>query len=311
LFFSTKSIKNLTLLENKAELEIRNCRQILERNGYNSTGPQKGNYCYETTIISDSDKIKLLVYYGKKGLKKVLQGNRDSELYKRISQILFNELPFEDEPFNEPKEYIGTDESGKGDFFGPLVIAGVFVDENKKKKLNELVVRDSKLIPQGSIKYLAKKIKAISDTGAFDIVIINPLRYNELYEKFGNLNKLLAWGHAKVLENILGSKTAESAISDKFGDEKLITDALQEKGKKLELYQFHKAEKYTAVAAASILARDRFNDWFKKKEEEFKIKIPKGASGQVTEAAKEIKEKYGLEFLRQLSKTHFKTSRQI
>ncbi len=284
---------------------------ILERNGYKSTQPQKGNYCFEISLIQDREKIKLLVYYGKKGIKKVLQGNRDSKLYKQIYELIFDELPFEEETFIEPEEYIGTDESGKGDYFGPLVIAGVFIDENKKKKLDELGVRDSKLIPHNAINKLSISIRRISEIDSYNIVIINPSKYNELYEKFGNLNKLLAWGHAKVLENILAKKDVLIAISDKFGDEKLITNALQEKGKKLELYQFHKAEKYTAVAAASILARDRFNDWFEKKKEELKIELPKGASEKVAETARQIKEKYGEEFLQQLTKTHFKTSRQL
>lgn len=301
----------MTQLEKQAESEIKNCSIILERNGYKLNQPQKGNFCYTNTITKKNEEIKLLIYYGKKGIKKVLQGNRDSELYKNVNQLLFNELPFREVSFSEPKEYIGTDESGKGDFFGPLVIAGVFVDEVKKKKLNELGVKDSKLILHNQIKYLATRIKSISGIDSYSIVIINPPKYNELYEKFGNLNKLLAWGHAKVLENILSKKDAVKAISDKFGDEKLITNALQEKGRKLELYQFHKAEKYTAVAAASILARDRFNDWFEKKKEELKIELPKGASEKVTETARQIKEKYSEEFLQQLTKTHFKTSRQL
>ncbi len=295
-------------IEKKAETEILRYLETLKANGYQGSQPQKGNYCLETSVNGNSGKVKLLVYYGKKGLKTVLQGNRDSETYADISRLLFDELPFEKEDFAEPAKYIGTDESGKGDFFGPLVIAGVYVDENTKVMLERIGVRDSKQIAHSSIKKLADKIKKICGQDSFNVVVINPPRYNELYEKFGNLNLLLAWGHARVLENILTKKEASAAVSDKFGDERLILNSLQEKGKKLELYQFHKAEKYTAVAAASILARDRFNDWFEKKKTELNLDLPKGASAKVTETAKQIKSKYGNKYIAQIAKIHFKIS---
>lgn len=301
----------MTDLEKKAENEIRNYLQILKDSGYETTDPQKGSYCFETVISRNSEKIKLLVYYGKKGLKSVLQGNQDSGFYSEIKQLLFNELPLQKQDFHEPEQYIGTDESGKGDFFGPLVIAGVFVDAGRKKELDRIGVKDSKLVAHSSIKKLSDNIKRVSGRDCFNIVVINPPRYNELYEKFGNLNKLLAWGHAKVLENILAEKNASVAISDKFGDEKLIINALQEKGKHLDLSQFHKAEKYTAVAAASIIARDRFNDWFEARKKELKTELPKGAGGKVTETAKLLKSEYGIEFLQQLTKSHFKISRNL
>ena len=301
----------MTDIEKKAELEIIKYLEILKANGYQVSRPQKGNYCLESAIDANSGKLKLQVYYGKKGLKTVLQGNRDSQIYSEVKKLLFNELPFEKEDFAEPSKYIGTDESGKGDFFGPLVIAGVFVDEKTKLKLDGIGVRDSKQIAHTSIKKLADSIKKIAGQDSFNVVVINPPRYNELYEKFGNLNRMLAWGHARVLENILTKKETAAAISDKFGDERLILDSLQEKGKNLELYQFPKAEKYTAVAAASILARDRFNDWFDMKKRELNIVLPKGASGKVTESAKLILEEYGSDKLDDLIKKHFKTYRLL
>ncbi len=298
-------------IEKKAESEILKHLDIIRANGYQASQPQKGNYCLETSVQGNSGKVKLQVYYGKKGLKTVLQGDRDSKTYSEINKLISNELSFEKDDFVEPHQYIGTDESGKGDFFGPLVIAGVFVDKETKKKLEGIGVKDSKQIAHASIKKLADNIKIISGQNSFNVVVINPPRYNELYEKFGNLNRLLAWGHARVLENILTNREATAAVSDKFGDERLILNSLQEKGKKLELHQFHKAEKYTAVAAASILARDRFNDWFVMKQKELNIDLPKGASGKVTEIARKINSEFGNDFLSQLIKTHFKTYRTL
>jgi ribonuclease HIII len=122
---------------------------------------------------------------------------------------------------------------------------------------------------------------------------------------------LLAWGHAKVIENILGKVNATVAISDKFGNESLIKNSLQEKGSNITLRQHTKAERYTAVAAASILARDKFAEWFLQQEKKFKLYLPKGSSKIVEESAKEIKKKYGDEFLEKLVKLHFKTSKKI
>src|SRR5213079_3301262 len=96
--------------------------------------------------------------------------------------------------------------SGKGDFFGPLVIAGVFVDRKIARQLLDLGVRDSKRIGSDArIRALAKAI--------------GPARYNELYKKFGNLNSLLGWGHARVIENLLSRKPdCPRSLSDKFAD---------------------------------------------------------------------------------------------
>ena len=96
--------------------------------------------------------------------------------------------------------HIGTDESGKGDFFGPLVIAGVMVNKENAKLFKELNIRDSKTITDKRILEMAEQIKKHAE---YSVVAIGNAKYNELYKKFANLNKLLAWGHAKVIENIL------------------------------------------------------------------------------------------------------------
>ncbi|MCD7879450.1 MAG: DUF3378 domain-containing protein, partial [Candidatus Gastranaerophilales bacterium] len=99
----------------------------------------------------------------------------------------------------EDKVYIGTDESGKGDFFGALVIAGVQVNETNSQKFINAGIKDSKKLDDKKILQLANLIKANS---VHSVVVITPQKYNELYYKFNNLNKLLAWGHARAIENI-------------------------------------------------------------------------------------------------------------
>ncbi|TES52134.1 ribonuclease HIII [Halalkalibacterium halodurans] len=153
------------------------------------------------------------------------------------------------------EEIIGTDESGKGDYFGPLVVAGVFVNSETYRKLKNMGVMDSKKLGDDQIKFLAGEIKKICP---YSLVVIGNEKYNELYERIENLNKLLAWGHARTIENILQTVSCNFALSDKFGDEKFIKKALLEKGKEITLFQRTKAESNIAVAAASILARDEF-----------------------------------------------------
>src|SRR5688572_6484780 len=141
-------------------------------------------------------------------------------------------------------ERIGIDESGKGDYFGPLVIAAVFVDATTQEELTLMAVRDSKKISDGRILELAPDIKTICP---HSVIAIGPQKYNELYGKIRNLNRLLAWGHAKALETLLERVSCERAISDQFGDERLILNALQEKGRRIVLEQRTKAESDLAV----------------------------------------------------------------
>ena len=209
------------------------------------------------------------------------------------------------------KNWIGTDESGKGDYFGPLVIAGVFCNLTLESKLISLNVRDSKKITDSVIYDLAEQIKKICP---FDIVLIGPEKYNQLYEKMRNLNKLLAWGHARVIENLLDqpdSAGIDYVIPDKFGDEKFIEKALMEKGEKIKLEQKIKAEEDVAVAAASILARAEFVKRLEKLSFEFGLSLPKGSSEKVDLVAKKIVEKYGEEVLKKIAKLHFKNTSRV
>jgi ribonuclease HIII len=206
-------------------------------------------------------------------------------------------------------ERIGIDESGKGDYFGPLVIAAVFVDARTQGELKLMEVRDSKKISDGRVLELAPDIRSICP---HSIIAIGPKKYNELYIKIKNLNRLLAWGHAKALENLLErGVTCERAISDQFGDERLILKALQEKGRRIVLEQRTKAESDLAVAAASVLARAEFLVRLKRLSDEVGTTLPKGASPAVELTAKMIIKKHGRERLDSVAKLHFKTTQAV
>ena len=201
----------------------------------------------------------------------------------------------------------GIDESGKGDFFGPLVVAGVYTDEEIGAKLAAAGVCDSKLIKSDKkITEIAQKIRAIAP-GKFAVVTVGPEAYNRLYKNFGNLNRLLAWGHAKVIEELLERvPECPRMLSDKFGNESLIRNALQTRGRMIKLEQETKAESDVAVAAASILARDGFIRIMAKLSESCGVDLPRGAGNNVQAMANEIAAR-DPELLQKISKTHFRT----
>lgn len=205
--------------------------------------------------------------------------------------------------------HIGVDESGKGDFFGPLCVAGVRVDDKLEQLFLNAGIRDSKKISDKKILELEKIIKA---NAVHSVVVIQNPKYNELYGKIKNLNKLLAWGHARVIENICENNSCDYAISDQFGDESLIRNALMKNGRNIELRQMTKAESAdVAVAAASVLARATYVRKMKEMEAEYGITFPKGCAQQVKDAAKIFIEKYGRDKLSNVCKTHFKTYKEV
>ena len=212
------------------------------------------------------------------------------------------------DPSQESGNRIGIDESGKGDYFGPLVIAAAFVNPTTERELALMQVRDSKQISDARILELASDIRAICP---HSLVQIGPERYNQLYAKIKNLNRLLAWGHARALENLLEKVECELAIADQFGDERFIQKALLEKGKRVRLVQRPKAETDRAVAAASILARAEFLTRLARLSKLVGTTLPKGASPAVELAGRMIVRKHGKERLETVAKMHFKTTKVI
>lgn len=208
--------------------------------------------------------------------------------------------------------HMGIDESGKGDFFGPLVIAAAYVDEVIAKDLKAINVRDSKTITTDkAMQDLARKIRArLGDR--FVVVSIGPAAYNRLYTTMGSINRILAWGHAKAIENLLEKvPDCPRALSDQFGPEQQIQRALQQKGRKIKLEQRHKAESDVAVAAASILARSGFLTAMNKLGEQAGLTLPKGASAKVKAVAEELVKTKGGAILLETAKCHFKTTDDV
>jgi ribonuclease HIII len=212
---------------------------------------------------------------------------------------------------------LGVDESGKGDFFGPLCVAGVYVNEAVVTAWKDAGIRDSKNI--GSDKRIGDLADLIRETpGCVSAVVpIGNEAYNRLHAKMRTVNAILAWGHARVIENLMAQRPRMNpppvrAVSDQFASSKdMVAKALMPLGREIELVQKHRAEEDLAVAAASILARDEFVTRLGRLEKEFKVALPKGASGAVEAAAKEFIEHQGAENLGKVAKLHFRTAFRV
>lgn len=283
-------------------------RDLLEERGWHF---ESKPYCL---YAATKPGINIAVY--EKGPKIVVQGKETSDFvsYLLEPEILGTaELGYEEILAPEMFEpHIGVDESGKGDFFGPLVIAGTYVDANSARALRAAGVMDSKRI--GSDARIEALAKIIRETPGIKhaVIIIAPKRYNELYQTFGNLNRLLAWGHAKVIETLLERvPNCPRALSDQFANPAVLQKALQERGRQIELVQRTKAESDPAVAAASILAREGFVRWLKSAGDRWGLELGKGVSTQVKASATQFVARHGRDHLSEVAKLHFRTTTEI
>jgi ribonuclease HIII len=169
-------------------------------------------------------------------------------------------------------------------------------------------VNDSKRISDNRSRELSKQIR---DGYIHSIVAIGPERYNELYLQLRNLNRILAWAHSRVIENILEEVPCTLAVTDQFGDQRFVINALMEKGRNIELEQRPKAEADMAVAAASILARSEFLRRLYYLSKAYKVELPKGSSPRSEEAGAELVRLYGSDVLNKVAKRHFKLTKRI
>lgn len=268
-------------------------------------------YCL---YAASKSKVNVLVY--EKGPKVLVQGKGTEDFITNLLEPeVLGEAKLGYEEVHHPEMFqphIGVDESGKGDFFGPLVIAGVYVDAEVVRRLRDIGAVDSKRIGSDErIFKLAAEIRATRGL-VWEVISIHPERYNELYAKFGNLNRLLAWGHAKIIENLLERVPGcPRAISDQFANPAVLQRALQERGRGIELVQRTKAESDPAVAAASILAREGFLSWLKSQSVRYGVEIPKGVSTKVKQTAADLVSQHGNGILRLLTKSHFRTTSEL
>lgn len=283
-------------------------RQLLDEAGYDfETKPH---------ALYSARKGKLNVTVYQKGPKVLVQG-KDTEDFVRftLEPAVLGEARLGYEEVLEPEHFephFGIDESGKGDFFGPLVIAGVYTDARIARQLIDAGVTDSKRI--GSAAKIRKLAAVIRETPGClcEVVSIGPERYNEMHASFGNLNRLLAWGHARVIEKLHSARPdCPRALSDQFARAEVLEKALKQKGLSIHLDQRTKGESDPAVAAASILARERFVDWMDKTSSACGVTLPLGASDAVIQAGRDLVSRHGRDALGRAAKLHFRTTAAV
>ncbi len=281
-------------------------REFLEARGYRFEG--RANQIF---LASGRGAVVSLYTTGK-----VVLGGRDVQEHQAIeeevrrlggSEAPRKELP----PLVVEGPHIGTDEVGKGDYFGPLVIGGCAVEPDKERWLREWGVKDSKLVADAQVPRLAQGIRQILGEGKWDVVSISPERYNQLHDEMGSVNQILAWGHARVIENLLeANPTFTTAVTDQFGDASLVESKLMARGKSIKLIQAYGGERDVAVAAASLLAREEFLRRLRALGREWGIALPRGAT-QVIGFGRRFVREHGAANLGKVAKLHFRTTEAV
>ena len=222
------------------------------------------------------------------------------------------------------KPHGGSDESGKGDYFGPLVTACCYVDEKLAAALRDAGVKDCKQMSDKAVLAVGAKVRQLLGPQRYSVVKIGPATYNRLYAKIKNINRLLAWSHGTCIEALLEKQTAcPKVVVDQFAPtETVIRRALKERGRKIMVDQHHKAESDIAVAAASVVARELFLRDLIKALPEYGLEaateenpvgaIPKGSSDpRIRELAESCVKKNGPVWIMNHCKAHFQTTDKV
>ena len=304
-------------------------KNLLEQQGIAVEAQSEIPYGYRLSCVAQ-ERFYLVLYYSKNGIcTRLVQQNGPQGLAELLASqccgnagakacaskevSCFTARPVKEISLTGCR--IGTDESGKGDFFGPLVVAGVYVNERSEALLDTLGVRDSKLSSDKRNLELARGIRSMLPKEDIEVLCLLPGSYNRLYEKIGNLNTLLAWAHSRVIENLLERHSACcDVIVDQFAGEYVLKRALMERGRSARVLQTPKGERHTAVAAASIIARERFLTEMERLSRSAGpdgFILPKGAGAAADRAAQCICRLSGRDSLSEFAKLHFKNFEKL
>lgn len=288
-------------------------------------------YGWQFQIVRGNEKVVLSVYKGKKGISTVWGGQEGSLMNSAMTALSpseGNECIETNITNNEIKNsisllencagfngvWVGSDESGKGDFFGPLVVAAVLLDTDIARELIAAGVKDCKVLTDKEIHRLAPIIKK---TAPINVVLaLKPEMYNYRYEQLRlekkNLNHLLANGHISAIRKAVHQRPeCRYALVDQFSVHSGIREALESEFSDLIVIEQKRAEADIAVAAASVLARERFLAVMDELSILAGKTLPKGGGDIATAQAKEIKNEFGVEILEKLVKKHFSNYKKI
>ncbi|OQY38841.1 MAG: hypothetical protein B6226_03020 [Candidatus Cloacimonetes bacterium 4572_65] len=275
-----------------------------------------------------SASSNLTIYYGKKKGISIVKSQKESSLDilfdRAINELLGiiispDELvatskpkrhvsTYSDDEIHSWRSWIGSDESGKGDFFGPLVVTAFHCYHEDIKVLREMGVQDSKKLTAPMILKIAEKIMERFPKQYSTFALI-PKKYNELYVNFGKsgkkLDHLLAWMHSKAIANLVKLSTPEGLVIDKFTSERIISPFLNFEKLDYDLKLIPKGERDVAVAAASILARYKYVKGMDFYSKSYGLTLPKGGGKQTLVAGREFIKLHSKEKLVEVAKLHF------
>ena len=200
---------------------------------------------------------------------------------------------------------VGSDETGKGDFLGPLVVVAVRLEPGDATALREAGVTDSKLLSDARARELGAALQARYAT---HVVRLDPEDYNAAHARTKNLNVMLANAHAQAIRAV--AESGDRVVVDRFGPEKRMQDELADLDCTLE--QFPRAEsRVPAVAAASVVARCVFLEALDELSDEHAVRLAKGAGSPADRAAREFVRLHGREALGRVAKLHFKNAARV
>lgn len=242
--------------------------------------------------------------------KLVLQGKGAEEFARRfLAGLEDGQRPAEPRmAFDVPT--IGSDEAGKGDYFGPLVVAAVYAEPHLGAELAAMGVADSKTLSDQRMFPMAERIERSLDC---EVRVLMPEDYNERWNRERNVNHVLAELHADAIAALLQRHPDAVVIVDQFGHESLIADRLRNKLGRAprKLTQVPRAEAHPVVGAASIVARVRFVEGFQSCEESSGTDLHKGGGAPVDVAAARAYRIGGPALMAKIAKLHFKNSERL
>ncbi len=291
---------------------VRDTQDLLKQNNITVLEVRPLSWCYRLSLSQFDQQVYLNIYYNKKNHFKLMIGSQTFASPAQVVAYLTKQFIKVDDQ-KSWQTWLGCDESGKGDFFGPLVVSAFYCRQEDSEVLVKLGVADSKTFKDPDIISLAHKLyKNYPDN--IKAMVLYPTKYNELYQKFTDqnkkLNEMLAWMHSRLIVDFSKEKTFEAVLVDKFMNEEKFSQSLKELSS-LNLIHQERAEANPAVAAASIIARYHFLMSMQKMRAQYKINFPKGCNPIVITIAQEFIKLYGIDRLGEVAKTHFSTYEKL
>lgn len=248
--------------------------------------------------------------------KVMFQGNgasREAALWGGISKknekVVSSNIKGDTLPENfERFSVVGSDETGTGDYFGPIIVAACFVREDQVKLVKELGVKDSKMLTDELMRKMAPDLMA---TLTYSVLVLKNEKYNEIQSRGWSQGKIKALMHNQAIKHVLKKMAPEKPayiLIDQFAERSIYYNHIKAEKEIIRenvLFSTKAEQLHVSVAAASIIARYAFLKEMDRLSEIANTSIPKGASAKVDEIAAKIYLKHGADFLKSITKWHF------